>query len=232
MLRPEAQEFVDKEIFESWPKWAPSYEVREIWVDAFWPYSYDDAHACFVRYYTTEETKFKPSIKAVLSYMVSSDGKVANWVWIQNERSGVFNDHYYSGDKEKVINRLFRKFYTGGHWRSYDSDKITHTELAQYRLLRVRGLKQAAENVTCEDDVIRVIEEFDLHPLSEPAKKMDKLIQKWKAEKLEQDHKQSSQDLHLEKKRDEMVAQFCIDNEIPQETVHVADNEIDEDLPF
>ena len=230
MLKHEALEFVEKEIFDCWVKWKPSHPVREMWADAFKPYTYAGALAGFQRYYSHAETKFKPSIKEVMSYMGSSQSKIKDFVWIQNTKNGTFHKHYILGDKEIALRRLFHGEgapFGDGSWRMYEQNETTHDELFKYRTRKDKGLKSAIEHIDSEANAINIIETYMVDPRSKPAKLIKEAVKALKDKKNNGNFKE----LKKEMLGDQVDKAFCEKYDLPQESVHQAEHVI-EDSPI
>ncbi len=186
MLNIDAINFVTTEVFPCWPRWNPGVTETQIWADAFRKFSYEDAHASFGRFYTTQDTKFKPSIKAVMGHFRPSGGRIKEWFWLQNTKNGIFHPHYWIGDKEKVLYRLFRTEDAplgGGEWKMYEQGEISHDELFKYRNRKVKGLRSAIEHLESEQEAAYIIKEYLVDPRSAPAKAIKKKLRELKEAK-------------------------------------------------
>lgn len=187
MLETEALEFVEEVILPVWPRWKPSHYEKLIWAKKFKPFSYSDAQAGFERYYTSQDyTIQRPKPEAVLRHLTSTDGKIRDYVWIQNTKNGVFHEHYIQGDREKVLFKLFQDDgapFGDGNWKAYDPGEITHDELFEFRMRKNKGLISAIENLESEEEAAYIVETYMVDPRSRPAKDIKKRLHELKDKK-------------------------------------------------
>jgi len=186
MLEIEALQFMDNDVLPHWPNWNPGHSVKQDWARMFKPYRYEDALNAFRRYLESEDyTIQRPKFAAIRRHLMSSEGKITTWFWLQNTRTGTFHEHYYAGDLKTILFRLFQSEgapYGGGDYKVYQPDEITHTELFEYGSRKSKGLQSAIEHLETEEEAAYIVAEYDIDPRSKPAKDIKKRLLKLKQE--------------------------------------------------
>lgn len=230
----EAKEFVEKEIFACWQKWNPSAPVKEMWASAFKPYSYEDALACFQRYYSKEETKFKPSIRAVMAYMQWSNGKLDRCFYAQNIKNGIFHMFCYPDgiDVDAAMEKTFKRHFPDGNWKGYKESEITHDELFEYQRRKENGLRSAIEHVESEAEAANIIETYDVHPMSGSASLLKEAVKALKRLESEKIATEKIEKLKDENKIDDSQADFIKRNRLDDSDMHQTETVIDNDDLF
>ena len=235
MLESEALEFFNTELLPIWKTWEKNISnvERSLWATAFKPYSYQDALRAVEVYFTTsKDTKFKPTVQAVLGCVRRSDDKVRDFVWIQNTKSGIFHPRYILGDKEKALKRLFQDAgapYGGGNWKLHEQAKGKHDELFAYRSRKAKGLKSAIEHVESEAEAAIIIETYQVDPRSTPARQLKKAVRKLKDKKSKQHQQKAIKELKDETSNG--VAEFMEEHGLDDsdiESMHPTESDTDD----